>query len=449
MVLSSQMPPFSYTRLSGKIKNNDNPVQEWEKPMKDKKRAQQQFCKNNCVKDPFINTPAIAITDRKIILSKRIAIGIFFFVNGFLYANWTARLPELKAFYDISNGTLGTLLFTTAAGALVSMPIAGWITGKYNNEMLTVLAGILFCSVIPLIPLSNDLWVARSCFFATGFFSGAMDVTMNGQAVLVEREWKKPIMSSFHALFSIGMAIGAGVSALFSRFHIILPAHFLVVSLAAIAAILSCARIIIRDPVALPLSITDKNSGTFRLPALAILPLGIIAFCGMTGEGAMADWSAIYMHTVVGSTESFSALAFGVFGAAMTIGRIFGDRLTAALGKNTLLLLDVAVAITGLSLSLLFPYAWVSMIGFFMVGIGLATIVPIIYSTAGNTPGVSPSAGIAMASTIGYMGFFVGPPMIGHLADIFGLRTGLAYVVGLFIVMGVLIIYTGKKQQRS
>ena len=384
-----------------------------------------------------LSSPVNVTTDRKTIITKRIAIILFFFVNGFLYATWTARLPELKAFFNITNGTLGTLLFTTAAGAVVAMPLAGWLTSRFHNEKTTVIAGLLFCCAIPLIPVSDNLWVARACFFATGFFSGAMDVAMNGQAVLVERSWKKPIMSSFHALWSIGMALGAGVSALFSRFEVPLTQHFLIMSILAVATIASCARIIIRNP--LPAQSSTGAGHGFRLPAIVILPLGIIAFGGMSTEGAMADWTAIYMHTIVGSTESFSALTFGVFGTAMTIGRLFGDQLATRLGRKRLLLIDVALALIGLSICLTMPFTGTSIAGFFLIGLGLSTIVPIVYSAAGNVPGMNPAAGIAMASTIGYLGFFVGPPMIGYLSDHFGLRIAFIYLAGLLLLMAILI----------
>lgn len=375
----------------------------------------------------------------KTILYKRIAIAAFFFVNGFLYANWTARLPELQEFFGISNSMLGTLLFMTALGALVSMPITGWITSKYKSEKITVLVGALFCCVIPLIPLSDNVWLARLAFFLTGFTSGAMDVTMNGQAVFVERGWRKPIMSSFHALFSIGMAAGAGTGALFSHFHTPLAIHFGLMAVISLVAVITCARTIINNPFT-EAAKERKATAAFQLPAITILPLGIIAFCVMTGEGSMADWSAIYMHRIVGETEAFSAIAFGVFGAAMTIGRLFGDYATALLGKQRLLVLNCFVAISGLSITLLFVTATTTLIGFFMVGLGLATVVPIVYSTAGNTKGIQPATGIAMASTIGYTGFFVGPPVIGYLSDAFGLRIGLGYTLLLFVVMLVLVL---------
>ncbi|HEY8972326.1 MAG TPA: MFS transporter, partial [Puia sp.] len=152
-------------------------------------------------------------------LAYRIAIIVFFFVNGFLYANCTGRLPELKDYFNVSNSTLGTMLFTTAIGALVAMPITGWLTTRHNSGKLTIYTGLLFCCIVPLIPYSQNVWVGRMSFFMTGFFSGAMDITMNGQAVFVERKYKKTIMSSFHAAFSIGMALGAGSGALFANYH--------------------------------------------------------------------------------------------------------------------------------------------------------------------------------------------------------------------------------------
>jgi predicted MFS family arabinose efflux permease len=383
---------------------------------------------------------------RKIVFQKRLAIAACFFVNGFLYANWTARLPELQSFFNISNSTLGTLLFTTALGALVSMPITGWITSKYRSEKTTVVVGMLFCCVIPFIPVSDNLWLARLAFFMTGFTSGAMDVTMNGQAVFVERAWKKPIMSSFHAMFSIGMAAGAGTGALFSHFETALTTHFMVVAIASLVTVIVSAGAI-TGTLFVEAAPQAKTGSTFQLPAFSILPLGIIAFCVMTGEGSMADWSAIYMHKVVGESEAFSALAFGIFGAAMTIGRLFGDYTTHKLGKQRLLLWNCIIAITGLSLTLIVVSAITTLIGFFMVGLGLATVVPIVYSTAGNTKGIQPATGIAMASTIGYTGFFVGPPAIGYLSDAFGLRIGLGYTLILFVLMMILIlIFMGEKK---
>ncbi|MEM7659258.1 MAG: MFS transporter, partial [Bacteroidota bacterium] len=194
---------------------------------------------------------------------------------------------------------------------------------------------------------------------------------------------------------------------------------------------------LIRPPQKLPKE--EGKEPLFVLPTRALLPLGIIAFCGMTGEGAMADWSAIFMHEVVGQPKTFGAIAVGAFSVAMTLGRLFGDALIQAWGKGRVLKVSSILSVIGLLGIVGLAATWSSLIGFFAVGLGLANVVPIIYSTAGNAPGVEPSVGIAMATTIGYSGFFVGPPVIGFLGDAFGLRLGLVLPLGLFLIMWWLV----------
>ncbi|OJJ15617.1 hypothetical protein BKI52_37675 [marine bacterium AO1-C] len=385
------------------------------------------------------------------IQKNRIAVATFFFVNGFLYANWTARLPELQRFLGLSNTLLGALLLISAMGAVISMPFAGWLTTRFGSDKTTPIAGLLFVAMVPLLVISPDWRIASVFFFLIGMSAGTLDVSMNNQAVFVERAYAKPIMSSFHAVFSIGMAIGAGVGALFAKYQWVLFHHLALLAMFGLIALSMASFFMVKQEVssAKPINESDSNetqSGDasqpksfLKLPAKAVLPLGLIAFCGMTGEGAMADWSAIFMSKVVGNTDFFSALAFGTFGVAMTIGRLLGDYATEKLGKHRLMTYNSVLAFVGLLLPLVFPFTWITLLGFFFIGLGLATVVPIVYSTAGNTPGVSPGEGIAMATTIGYAGFFVGPPIIGFMADEFGLRAGLLFALSLFGVMGVLV----------
>jgi MFS family permease len=380
-------------------------------------------------------------------LPYRIAIAVFFFVNGFLYANCTGRLPELKDYFNVSNSTLGTMLFTTAIGALVAMPITGWLTTRYNSGKLTIYTGLLFCCIVPLIPYSQNVWLGRMSFFMTGFFSGAMDITMNGQAVFVERKYKKTIMSSFHAAFSIGMALGAGSGALFANYHFPLRFHLIYMALASILALAAVSPIILRSQEG-NTTTKEARSKRQRIPFL-IWMIAIIGYCGMTGEGSMVDWSAIYMHTVVGRTQAFSALAVGTFATAMTIGRLFGDYFIDRMGRQFILLFSCFAAIIGLSEALLLPSAPTVLMGFFLVGIGLSNVVPMTYSTAGNIKGIEPAAGIAIASSIGYSGFFISPPVIGYLADGLGLRIGLAFPLLLFGVMLSVIYFLMRREKRE
>ena len=317
-----------------------------------------------------------------------------------------------------------------ALGAVIGMPFTGWLAVHYGSALITKLFAVVLCTAIAMIGFPSSLAVESIVFFAIGLFNGGMDVTMNEQAVLVERLWKKPIMSSFHGLWSVGMAVGAGTGALFSKSHISLSAHFISIAvLTAVILVWASQNLIKGKPAA------SGRESAFVLPKRMIVPLGFIAFCGMLSEGSVGDWSAIFMNKVIGATESFSALAFGAFAAGMTTGRFTGDYFTLHYGKKKLLIADGLLAFTGFGIVLGFVSAWSTFLGFFLAGLGLATVVPLIYTTAGNAPGVSPSVGIAMATTIGYAGFFVGPPVIGYLADSFGLRIGLTFPMLLLVIM--------------
>ena len=268
---------------------------------------------------------------------------------------------------------------------------------------------------------------------------------MNGQAVLVERQWGRVIFSSFHAVFSIGRALGAAMGALFSRYRVGLTTHLMTMAVLGALVLVWAAANLIEDKPA-PVAKTRATNGAGYLAALrVILPFGLIALCSMTGEGSMVDWSAIFMNRIVGQTDVVSAWAFGTFGLAMTVGRLFGDAVTVRLGKQRMMLIDALLATTGMGLAVLFPHPWPTFLGFFLVGLGLSTIVPIVFSSAGNMAGIAPSVGIAIATTIGYTGFFIGPPL-SFLSETYNLRVGLGFVLGLFVVMAVIIAVYRQKQ---
>ncbi len=342
----------------------------------------------------------------------RVAVSALFFINGFLYANWTARLPELQRLFGLDNAQLGTVLFCIALGSMVAMPASGWLAARYGSDVVVRAMSVAFCLSIPLVPVFRDEWAIRACFFLLGAASGCMDVTMNGQAVLVEKKWAKTIISSFHAIFSVGMALGAGSGSLFAKFGVGLGPHLLAISAAGLAAVALAALRLVPDPPEAHVR-PDESRTPLRAAIWTILPFGIIAFCCMTSEGAMVDWSAIFMSKVIGQNEA---------------------------------LLDSLLALGGLALALGVGAVWSTFVGFFLVGLGLASIVPIVYSLAGSVRGVSATTGISVVTSIGYTGFFVGPPAIGFLAETFGLRLGLTYVGGLLLVMLALI---GRQMQQK
>jgi MFS family permease len=325
------------------------------------------------------------------------------------------------------------------------MPLAGWLGSKFGSDAIVKVSALLFCLAIPLVGISQNQWTIRLFFFFLGAASGSMDVTMNGQAVLVERLWGKVIFSSFHAVFSIGMAIGAAVGGVFSSFQVPLQSHLVVIGTFGLLLCVWASTKLIKDtPTANETIVSEGKTDKF-LAFKTILPFGIIAFCCMTGEGSMVDWSAIFMNKIVGQSEVLSAWVFGTFGVAMTIGRVFGDYFTLKFGKQKLMLIDALLSILGLGITLAFVSVWSTFVGFFLVGLGLSTIVPIVFSSAGNLRNISPSTGISMATSIGYTGFFIGPPTIGYLAEAFGLRIGLGFVLFLFVLMAGILVVTSKE----
>ncbi len=374
--------------------------------------------------------------------NNRIAVCAYFLVNGFLMGNWTARIPAVKAYFEVDNSTLGLLLFCFAAGAMTAMPFTGSVISRFGSHRVTVFTGGLMCLVLPFLVVMPNVYVAAIAIFGYGFAGGSMDVAMNGQAVYVERGYGRSIMSSFHAVFSAGMASGAAVGGLFAKTDWPLFFHFLTVALLSFIIVWMASYYVI-DALE-----EERKAGedqpNFIFPNKLILPLGLIAFCSMVGEGTMADWSALYMENVIGESESLGAMTIVSFGMAMFIGRSFGDHFTNRWGRYKMLQNSSLMAIFGLGLMLAVLNWWVVLLGSFLLGLGLASIAPIVYSASGNTPGVAPSVGIAMATTVGYAGFFVGPPTLGFLADAIGLRMALLFTMGLLILMLGLAVRMGR-----
>ncbi|MFZ6011235.1 MAG: MFS transporter [Bacteroidota bacterium] len=365
----------------------------------------------------------------------RIAVKIAFFINGFVYANWVSRLPRIQELYHADNGTIGIVLLSMSLGAVAAMPFTGWMIIKNGSRRITLFSVILYCAFVPLIPFMQNVPALVALYLIMGIITGMLDVAMNAQAVMVEQQYRKPIMTSFHALFSIGMALGAWCGALFADLGLDLSYHLSIIVIVALIAAGWISRNLIHDR---PENTEHHDGPLFRLPNKALVSVGIIAFCCMMGEGAMSDWSVNYMENIAHATKALAPIGLSAFATAMTLGRIFGDRIRAGWGDQRLIVAGGLSATSGLMLTLLLPTPFVTIAGFFLVGLGLSTIVPIAYSIAGNTKGLPSGVGLAMVTTVGYSGFLFGPPIIGFLADLFTLRMALFVVIALFIAMTVL-----------
>lgn len=361
-------------------------------------------------------------------LKNRLSISLLFFVCGFVFTNWSARLPTIQTLFSLSNSTLGLTLLCVAIGSLTSMPLTGWLIAHRGSKFAAILSSLLFSSTLFIFPILYEKWHLAIFFYIIGFSMGALDVSMNSQAVAVEQRSGQPMMSSFHAIFSVGMMLGALCTSFFIQYSIRI--HFFIVSSVCLLIAIGCIPFLTTD-VEKP----DAGSIKFVLPNRTMLIIGLIAFCAMLGEGAMADWSTNYLKNVIKTNDTLAPIGLSAFSAAMTLGRFGGDKLRALWGDKRLIFFNSLLAATGLLLTLLFPVAWIVIAGLFVVGAGLSTIIPIAFSSAGHNKSLPNGIGLAMITTLGYFGLLFGPPIIGFLADLQGLRFALSFVMVLFVLM--------------
>lgn len=366
----------------------------------------------------------------------RLAVKLVFFINGFVHATYYARLPRIQDQFAIDNGTIGLVLLASSFGALLAMPFTGWVIIRYGSRRITLFGVLTYCLLFPLIPLMSHVGALSSVFFLLGVSAGMMDVAMNSQAVMVEQRHGKPIMTSFHALFSLGMMLGGLFGALFAKLDTSLLLHFSAIAAVSVAGVLIARYYLIHDKP----ERKDKEAPAFRLPNAAMVSIGVIAFCCMLGEGAMADWSTNYMENIAGAEKALAPIGLSAFALAMTLGRFVGDSARVRFGDRNLMIICGLISLSGIALAILWIHPYAAITGFFIVGVGLSAVVPIAYSLAGNARDLPPGVGLAMVTTVGYSGFLFGPPIIGFLADLSNLRYAMALVALLFAVM-ILLAY--------
>src|SRR5919199_2880468 len=364
----------------------------------------------------------------------RVAVATVFFVNGVLVANWFARIPDVKQRLALSDGTLGIALLMTAVGALIAQPTAGLVIGRVGSRVVTTVMALLFCGAVALLGFVSSLPVLMLVLCIFGACNGSLDVAMNAQAALVEKQYGRSIMNSFHALWSAGGLIGASLGGLAAARGLSLTAHFLLVAGIGVIVMLLALRELVPDR-----GTHESHEPAFALPPRAMIPMGIVAFCALVSEGAVGDWGAIYLREGLSSPRGLASTGYAVFALLMAAGRFSGDRLTMRFGAGRLVRGSGILLIAGIVLALVSNTPYLAIAGFGLVGAAISCIFPLVLSAAARTPGVAPGTGIAAMATTGYTGFLVGPPLIGSLAEAVTLRGAL----GLLAIFGVLIVLLG------
>ena len=353
----------------------------------------------------------------------RIAVSVFFFIAGLTFSTWASRIPDIKEKLRLSEAGLGSVLFALPAGLMASLSLSGWLVSKYGSRRIVTGAAIVYPAILVLLALAPSTLLLVVALFFFGLFANFVNIAMNTQAVGVEILYRRSIMASFHGLWSLAGFAGAAFGTFFVSLGVTPPVHFILV------AIVSGLLVLVSYRSTLPATTDVQNKQPiFVKPDKHILVLGIIAFCCMVCEGAMADWSGVYFKNVVQTPATYTTLGYVAFTGTMAAGRFIGDWLVTKFGVKKILQGSGTVIAAGLLLAVLFPNLLMATTGFLLVGFGVSSVVPIAYGLAGRSNTMSPGMAISAVSTIGFLGFLVGPPMIGFIAEASSLRFSFALI---------------------
>lgn len=363
----------------------------------------------------------------------RLAVSVAFFVNGALLASWVPHIPSVQAKLALGNGALGLALLLIAAGAVTALLLSGWLIGRLGSRRVTRIGTVLLAVSAPLLVASPSLPLLIPFLLLFGAANGAMDVAMNAQGVAVEKRYPKPILSSFHGLYSAGGLVGAGLGGIALSVGFRPQLHM------AAAALLLGGIGVAATAGLLP----GRGEAPTGRPRLALPSRGVWGLCSLVffctiGEGAMADWSALYLQKVMGAAPAVAAAGYTAFSLMMAVGRLSGDFLVTRLRAAPLIRASALAAAAGLAAVLLLPFPAAGIAGFALVGIGLSNVIPIAFRAASNTAGLSPERGLASVATVSYTGLLAGPPIIGFAAQAWTLRGGMGVVLLCAVLVALL-----------
>lgn len=360
----------------------------------------------------------------------RIAITVVFVVHGLLFASWTAHIPHVKHALGLNDGTLGFALAGAPVGSIAAMAMAPMLLRSFGSRRIVQVALCGYCAAGPLVGIIGSLPALFGALVLWGAFQGTLDVAMNTQAIAIERRSGQPLMSGLHGGWSIGAFTGAGIGALAVGGGVALTPQLLALGSVAllVAGLLSTWLLPDHRPDAeAETSTPERESGDGRTRwSVGMLALAAIAFATMLCEGASANWSSVYLAGPLGATGAVPGLGYAGFALAMVTVRLAGNRLLGRFSPERLLPALALVATVGFTTALLIGHPVAAILGFACLGLGLASVIPAVFSAAGRLPGMHPGTAVAAVSAVGWAGFVIGPPIIGHVAALTSLPTALA-----------------------
>jgi MFS family permease len=352
----------------------------------------------------------------------RIAVSAFFFIAGFSFASWASRIPDIKTKLELSEAGLGSALFALPVGLMVSMPFAGFLVARFGSRKVLITAAVLYPVVLIFLGLAASFWQLAAILFLFGFCGSILNISINTQAVGVEALYGRSIMASFHGLWSLAGFTGAAVGTLMISLHLNPFVHYCIVCAASLLLALTTYK------YTLPHQSNDDPQPLFARPDSVLLKLGLIAFGCMVCEGTMFDWSGVYFQKVVKVQSSLITLGYVAFMSSMAAGRFIADKLVTKFGVKPIIQFSGVIIAAGLLTAVIFPFIVTATIGFLLVGFGVSSVVPLVYGLAGKSKTMLPGVALAAVSSISFLGFLVGPPLIGFIAQAAGLRVSFTVI---------------------
>jgi fucose permease len=370
----------------------------------------------------------------------RLANAIFFFISGFSYASWASRIPTFQTQLHLNEAQLGLVLFAMPIGLILTMPATGRLLSVYSSRAV-LLAGALFINIVLiLIGLTQTVWELVLTLLCLGSARNLLNISINAQAVGVQRLYDKSIMATFHGIWSLAGFAGAALGYVMVYYNIVPQYHFLVVSVSLILFSLYFFKDTLDDKPA-----PQPKRKLFALPEKPLIKFAFICFASMACENTMYDWSGIYFERVVHVAKSSATAGFVVYMTAMTGGRFIGDWVINRFGLQTVLRLSGFFICSGLVVAASLPYLIPCSIGFILVGLGVSCIVPMVFQMAGQSTTMSSGSALAAISTVGYMGFLLIPAFVGFVAQAFSLR----WSFGVVALFGALVVWLMRETKTS
>ena len=363
----------------------------------------------------------------------RLAMSFFYFGMGFCFASWASRIPDIKSFLNLSEGELGTILFALPIGQLTAMPFSGKLVTRLGSRKVLLFALPLYAFCLTNIGLAEETWQLALGLYLFGVCGNFSNISINTQGVYTEQIFRKPIMGSFHGSWSLAGFCGALVGLVMLAFKLSPYQHFIIVfAIVGLIVFINYRFLIKVKAVKQEIDIAKPK---FRMPDKSLIWLGVIGFCCMASEGIMFDWSGVYFKDIVKAPGALVILGYTSFMITMASGRFLSDILVRKYGAKNILIVSGITISLGLYTAVIFPFLIPSTIAFMMVGFGVSNVIPIIYSTAGRNTTIPTGEALTIVTGISFLGFLIGPPVIGHIAEL----TSLRYSFGFIGIFGVFI----------